>query len=92
MYLIVMNQGDNNSYAGAICIIELKPWYVTRLAGPTLFPTEEGAMKVVKKLQKARPKDEFTVLPTELYLSIISPSLNNEWLSQMREEFGESQK
>ena len=91
MHLILMNQ-DNSFYAGAICVTDLEPWYVTGLTGPTLFPTEEGAMRVVKKLQKARPKDEFTVLPTELYLSIISPSLNNEWLSQMREEFGESQK
>ena len=86
-----MNQ-DSSFYAGAICIMDLKPYYVTSLTEPTLFPTEEGAMGVVKKLKKIRPKDEFSVFPVQLYLSIIDPSVKNKWLSQMREEFGESQK
>ena len=87
MYLILMNQNDNpNTYLGAICIMELTPWYVTNLTKPTLFPTEKSAEGVIKKLAKGRPEDEFTVMPVELYLSMVDEDQSCGWLAQMRQE------
>ena len=87
MYLILMNPNDNpNTYLGAICIMELTPWYVTSLTKPTLFPTEKAAEGVIKKLAKGRLEDEFTVMPVELYLSMVDADMDNEWLMQMRQE------
>lgn len=87
MYLILRNPNDNpNTYLGAICIIELKPWYVTSLAKPTLFPTEKAAEGVIKKLAKGRPKDELTTMPVELYLSMVDEDQSCGWLAQMRQE------
>jgi len=88
MYIILKNPDDNPiTYHGAICIMELVPWYVTGMAKPTLFPTEKAAEGVIKKLAKSYPKDEFTVIPLELYLGMIDGSdHNNKWFKEVSQE------
>lgn len=91
MYIIVMNSADNpNGYMGAICVMDGNPWYVTGLAGPTIFPTEKGASFIIKKLSKAYSDCTFEIMPIELYLSIVDPLWPDkcEWLKPMIEKYG----
>ena len=87
MYLIIMNSTDNKwPYYGAITIIDNHPWYVTSLAHPTLFKTEQDALKMTRKLAKDRPEDTFTVVPVETYLVMVDQDFSCEWIRQMRQE------
>jgi hypothetical protein len=87
MYLIIMNPQDNPyTYAGAITIINGHPWYVTSLAKPTLFTNEKDAERTIKRLEKSRPDDSFSVVSVDLYLTMTNQDWSCEWLRQMRQE------
>ena len=82
-----MNPTDNHKpYYGAITIMNGVPWYVTSLAHPTLFKTEQDALKMTRKLAKDRPEDTFTAVDVDTYLTIVDQDFTCPWIVQMRQE------
>ena len=87
MYLILMNPTENKQpYYGAIVIMNNVPYYVTSLAYPTLFKTEKEALREIRRLEKGRPDDTFTVVDVDTYLTIVDQDFTCKWIKQMRQE------